>query len=85
MVFLGILVNLLLPHGWTVWPIVLAASLMLLIHEAADRNGVGVPPLMVYSFFGGVVIFWLIGIAVLSLLNPIILLIGVRRSRLLLR
>jgi len=77
MVFLGILVNLFMPHGWTVWPLVLAASLMLLIHEAADRNGVGVPPFLVYSFFAGAIVVWLIGIAVLSLLNPIVMLIGV--------
>lgn len=76
MVFLGIVVNFFMPHGWTVWPIVLAASLMLLIHEAADRNGVGIPPLLVYAFYAGVIVVWLIGIAVMSLLNPIILLIG---------
>ena len=76
MVLLGVVVNLFMPHGWTVWPLVLAASLMLLIHEAADRNGVGVPPILVYSFFAGSILIWLICIAILSLLNPIVLLVG---------
>jgi hypothetical protein len=77
MVLLGIIVNFFMPHGWTVWPLVLAASLMLLLHEAADRNGVGLPPLLVYAFFAGAIVVWLMCIAILSLLNPIVLLIGV--------
>ena len=77
MILLGIIVNFFMPHGWTVWPLVLAASLMLLIHEAADRNGVGVPPILVYSFFAGAIVIWLMCVAILSLFNPIVLLIGI--------
>lgn len=77
MVLVGIIVNFFMPHGWTVWPVVLAASLMLLLHEAADRNGVGVPPLLVYAFFAGAILFWIVCVAILSVLNPIVLLIGV--------
>jgi len=73
---LGVFVNLFLPHGWTIWPLVIVAEGMLLINEAADRNGVGVPPLLVYAFFSGAILFWLLCVAILSLFNPIILLIG---------
>ena len=37
----GVAVNFLLPHGWTVWPVVLAVGLLVMINEASDRNGQG--------------------------------------------
>src|SRR5438309_498187 len=43
LVVLGAVVNRLIPHGWAVWPFVAAAGMMLMIHEAADRNGQGIP------------------------------------------
>lgn len=72
----GALVNLLLPHGWTVWPVVMAAGMLLLIHEAADRNGEGIPPLYVYGFFIGAIATWLLFMTLLSIVNPVILLIA---------
>jgi hypothetical protein len=77
MVLLGILVNLYLPHGWTVWPLVLGAGLMLMINEAADRNGQGVPPLQVYLLFFVAILLWLGSIAVLHFFSPLILVLGV--------
>jgi hypothetical protein len=77
MVLVGAVLNFTLPHGWAVWPFVLAASILTLINDAADRNGQGVPPFQVYAFFGGAVLLWIIVLAVLSTLNPLILLIGV--------
>src|SRR5689334_7665830 len=59
MVVGGAVMNLFLPHGWTVWPFVLAASIMLFINEAADRSGQGIPPLKVYAFVGGAVVLWM--------------------------
>ncbi len=76
MVLAGTIINLLLPHGWTVWPFVLAAAIMLFINEVAERNGQGVPPLRVYAFVGGAVVAWMTIVLVLSALNPLVLLIG---------
>src|SRR5438128_3057792 len=53
MVIVALIVNFLLPHGWTVWPFVLAIGILLYIHEAAERNGTGVPPMHVYGLFFG--------------------------------
>jgi hypothetical protein len=64
-------------NGWAIWPFVLAASILTLINEAADRNGQGVPPFKVYAFFGGVVIVWIVLLAILSTLNPLIWLVGI--------
>jgi hypothetical protein len=76
MMVIGVLVNLFMPHGWTVWPFVMAAGMMLLIHEAADRNGEGIPPLYVYAFFIGAMLSWFLMMTMLSLINPVILIVG---------
>lgn len=76
MMICGALVNFFMPHGWTVWPVVMAAGMMLLIHEAADRNGQGIPPLYVYGFFIGAMGTWFALVTVLSVVNPLILLVG---------
>jgi len=77
MVAAGLLVNLFLPHGWTIWPLVVGVSIMLAIHEAADRNAQGVPPFQVYAFFLGAMLVWLAAIAILSSLNPVIVLAAI--------
>ncbi len=73
----GLIVNLLLPHGWTVWPLVLAAGLMIMINEAADRAGQGVPPLQVYGLFGVIVGAWIVIVLLMSTLNPLIFAVGI--------
>ena len=73
MAVLGLMVNLLLPHGWTVWPFVLAAGLLLMIHEAADRNGHGVPPLQVYALFVSAMLLWMTIVIVIRAVNPLVL------------
>jgi hypothetical protein len=70
-------VNLTLAHGWTAWPFVAAAGLLMYVHEAAERNGQGVPPGHVYAWFAGVVAVWLLAAAILSIVNPFIVLAGV--------
>ena len=75
MALLGLLANLLLPHGWTAWPFVLAAGLLLMMHEAADRNGHGVPPLQVYALFVSAIGLWLVIVIVIRAVNPIVLLL----------
>ncbi|HSZ58987.1 MAG TPA: hypothetical protein VK797_25325 [Tepidisphaeraceae bacterium] len=72
----GVVINFVMPHGWTVWPFVLAAGMMMLIHEAADRNLTGVPPFHVYALFFSALACWFVVLAVLSLVHPVILLIG---------
>ena len=76
MVVAGIAVNIFMPHGWTVWPFVLAAAIMLLIHEAAERNTEGIPALTVYTVFGGAIALWMIIVFTMSAMNPLILVAG---------
>ena len=76
MVIVGALLNLALPHGWTVWPFVMAAGMMMLMHEAAERNLTGAPPFHVYALFFGAMACWFVCIFILSMVNPVILLIG---------
>ena len=77
MVVLGGAINLLVPHGWTVWPFVFGAAMMTKIHEAADRHGQGVPPLHVYGVFVSVMLMWLSLAFILSVVNPVVILLGV--------
>jgi hypothetical protein len=77
LVVVGGIINLVLPHGWTVWPFVAAVGVLLMVHEAADRNGQGVPPLHVYALVGVVLTTWLVVVMVLSVVNVAILLAGV--------
>lgn len=73
----GFIVNLFLPHGWTVWPVVMVVAALLMIDEAADRNGTGVPPLRVYALALSAMAFWLLSALALSAINPFILVGGV--------
>ena len=75
--FVGVVVNFFLPHGWTVWPFVMAAAILLFVHEAAERNGQGVPPLHVYALFFGALAAWIIVMAILSVTNPLIVVLGI--------
>ncbi len=73
---LGVAVNIFLPHGWTVWPAVLAVGMLVVLNEATDRNGEGVPPLFVYALFASVILAWILLVVVLRMINPIVILIG---------
>jgi uncharacterized membrane protein len=77
MVLLGIIINFAVPKGWTVWPFLFIAGAMSLVHEAAERNGQGVPPFHVYGLLIGVVGGWIILSFLFSILNPFVILIGV--------
>ena len=76
MLVVGAAVNVLLPHGWTVWPLVVAAALLLIVHEAAERNGQGIPPFHVYLLLISGIALWLMVGLLLSRLHPLVLMIG---------
>ena len=76
MVLVGGLMNLVMPHGWTVWPMVLGAVIMMAMHEAAERTSEGVPPFTAYGLFAAGLFAWLVVVALLSAVNPFIVILG---------
>jgi hypothetical protein len=76
-IVVGMLINVLFAHGWTVWPAVLAFGILTYMNEAVSRNGQGIPPYQVYSFFIAAVVVWFVAVLILSTLNPIILVLGI--------
>jgi hypothetical protein len=77
LIVIGIVANCLLPHGWTIWPFIAAAGLMLMINEAATRNGQGVPPMRVYALFASAIAIWIAIVVLLSALNIFIIIAGI--------
>jgi hypothetical protein len=67
----GGIVQLFIPRGWSVWPVVFCGALLSMLDEASDRNGVGVPPLRVVAFVVGVLAAWL-GLAMFLRVVPTI-------------
>ncbi len=59
LIAVGGVVQLFLPHGWSVWPVVFCGGILSMIDEASDRNGVGVPPLRAVAFLIGVLAAWM--------------------------
>jgi hypothetical protein len=76
LVALGVVVSLTVSHGWAIWPFVVVAGFLSMVNEAAERNGQGVPPFQVYAFFGGIVLAWIVVVLIFSVVNPIVLLVG---------
>src|SRR5262245_39161943 len=62
--------------GWQLYPFLFAAGVLSMIHEAADRNGQGVPPLYAYGFLLGVVGLWVVIVIIFSFINPFIIFLG---------
>lgn len=78
LIALGIVLHFALAGGWVVWPFIFAAAGMSMVHEAADRNGQGVPPLHVYGFVLGVIAVWVIVVMLFSIvLNPVVIMVGI--------
>src|ERR1019366_386022 len=77
MAVLGAVVNLFLPHGWVVWPAVLAIGIMVLINEAATRNTQGVPPLVVYGWVIVALAAWVAMAVIFSAIFPILVVVGI--------
>lgn len=76
LIVLGVVINIFLPHGWTIWPLFFAAGGMSMVHEAAERNGQGIPPLHVYAFIAAAIFIWVLLAAISSILNPFVMLLG---------
>jgi hypothetical protein len=76
-IVLGALINLFLPHGWTVWPAILAFGILTYMNESVSRNCQGFPPYHVYIFFFGAIAAWSLIVLVLSAVNPVILFLGI--------
>jgi hypothetical protein len=76
LVVIGVIVNILLPRGWVVWPAVLAIGIMTMIHEAADRNNEGVPPFKAYSWFAGALAVWMCVAVLLSAVGKVLFIVG---------
>jgi hypothetical protein len=72
---IGVAVNLWLPHGWIVWPLVFIVAVMMMVHEAAQRNGEGIPPGRVYLLFAGGLTIWLGIVVAMVAVGPIVRLI----------
>jgi len=75
-IVIGVILNLLMPHGWVVWPIVFVVSLISMVHEASDRNAQGVPPLAVYGLFGGALVACVVWLMVMKLCGPWLMVIA---------
>jgi hypothetical protein len=77
LILAGIVVNVAWPQLWMMWPFVFAVAVLSIVHEAAERNGQGVPPLYAYGFLFGVLLFWVIVVAIFSVVNKYVLLFAV--------
>jgi hypothetical protein len=63
-------INLFASGGLVIWPFIFAVSVLLLLNEASDANGVGVPPLQAYGLFGGIIVVFFLFVALVSRINP---------------
>lgn len=76
LIVIGVSSHIFLKHGWAVYPFCFAAGAMAMVHEAAERNGQGVPPLYVYGGVVAILILWVIVSVVASFFHPVVLFIG---------
>lgn len=76
LIVLGIVINIVFTNGWIIWPFLVVVGVMSMIHEAAERNGQGVPPFYAYAFLAGIILAWVLIAAVFSVINPHVLLFG---------
>jgi len=75
LILIGIVASF-FPGGWALYPVLFAAGALSMIHEAADRNGQGVPPLYAYGFLIGIMLVWVIVVLIFSFVHPMLLFIG---------
>ncbi|HEX8522469.1 MAG TPA: hypothetical protein VF669_09455 [Tepidisphaeraceae bacterium] len=76
-IVVGIVCNIMWPSLWMMWPILFAVAVMSIVHEAAERNGQGVPPLYAYAFLFGFLALWVLVVWVMfKTINKYVLLFG---------
>jgi hypothetical protein len=76
LIVIGVASHIFLKHGWAIYPFCFAAGAMAMVHEAAERNGQGVPPLYVYGGIVAALMVWVILSVVASFFHPSVLFIG---------
>jgi hypothetical protein len=76
LIVVGVCSHIFLKHGWAVWPFCFAAGAIAMVHEAAERNGQGVPPLYVYGGVIALLVVWVILSVIASFFHPVVLFIG---------
>jgi hypothetical protein len=76
LVLVSIVINVILKEGWTIWPFTAEIVAVVVIHEIAERHGEGVAPIKAYVFAFGVLAAWLGVSILLSVTNPLIILLG---------
>jgi len=74
LILTGVVLNIVLAHGWWVWPFVFVAGMMTMIHEAAERNGQGIPPLHGYALLFSAIGLWVLIAMILTWVGPLMLL-----------
>jgi hypothetical protein len=78
LIIAGIIVNIFWPQLWIMWPFIFAVAVLSIVHEAAERNGQGVPPLYAYAFLFGVLALWVLIVVLLRVVvNKYVLLFAV--------
>lgn len=77
LVVMGVVVNACFANGWTIWPLVGVAGVLLMVNEAADRNGEGLPPMQVYALFFAAIGAYIAVLAMISAVNVLVLIAGV--------
>lgn len=76
LILIGVASHIFLRHGWAIYPFCFAAGAMAMVHEAAERNGQGVPPLYVYAGLVVILILWIILSVIASFFHPSVIFIG---------
>lgn len=77
-IVVGIIVNIVWPGLWMMWPILFAVAVLSIVHEAAERNGQGVPPLYAYAFLFGILFGWILLVWLMfHAINKYVLLFGI--------
>jgi Ca2+/Na+ antiporter len=69
LVIAGTIINFSIHNSMVVWPFVFAVAALLIINDASDRTGAGVPPIQAYALFFGTLIVFFIFVALVSRIN----------------
>jgi hypothetical protein len=71
-----VLSSIFFEHGWTLGPFAMVIGALSMVHEAAERNGQGVPPFHAYLLVLGIILVWSAIALICSILHPVIMALG---------